>query len=110
MTLGIDSSLFGDDAEKFFLDDPFLYLNFHDGNGEVGIGFGGGGLALTRTLAADMSDIAKIYFTDIYYAAKTWRMSYQMTMDPILTGFDSDFSGGDVSLASTSTLSIGFKF
>ncbi|MFC1559623.1 hypothetical protein ACFL4F_00815 [Candidatus Margulisiibacteriota bacterium] len=92
-----------------------MYFSLNVGKGEVGIGGGGGGLPLTAALGADMTKIAKIYYTDIYYAEEFWRVSYQMTTDPILTGIDSDFSGESIDmnslkLATTSTLSIGLKF
>ena len=37
--LNIDTSKFGNDDNYFFLHDPVLYLDFHDGNGEKGLGY-----------------------------------------------------------------------
>src|SRR4030042_1606889 len=37
--LNIDTSKFGNDDNYFFLHDPALYLDFHDGNGEKGLGY-----------------------------------------------------------------------
>ena len=39
MSLNIDSTKFGNDSNYFFLHDPAMYLNFHDGEGDVGLGY-----------------------------------------------------------------------
>jgi len=92
-----------------------IYFSGKISKGELGFGLGGGGLPLTMAMGADMSKIARIFFTDIYYAEEFWRVSYQMTTDPILTTLKSDLSGetldaSSLKLATTSTLSVGFKF
>lgn len=38
-SLNIDTSKFGNNSDKFFLHDPALYLDFHDENDEVGLGY-----------------------------------------------------------------------
>lgn len=38
-TLGIDVSKFGKDDQWFFLNDPALFLDFHEGSGLVSIGY-----------------------------------------------------------------------
>lgn len=38
-SLNITTPNFGNDSDKFFLHDPALYLNFHDGNGNLGMGY-----------------------------------------------------------------------
>jgi hypothetical protein len=38
-TLNIDSTLFGNDSNKFFLYSPAMYINLHDGNGTNGLGY-----------------------------------------------------------------------
>jgi len=39
MSLNITTTNFGDDDNYMFLYDPAVYLNFHDGNGDLGIGY-----------------------------------------------------------------------
>lgn len=38
-SLNISTGNFGNDSNYFFLHDPALYLDFHDGEGEVGLGY-----------------------------------------------------------------------
>lgn len=37
--LNITTTNFGNDSEKFFLDSPALYIDLHDGNGLMGLGY-----------------------------------------------------------------------
>ncbi|MFH1710473.1 MAG: hypothetical protein ABH860_05355 [bacterium] len=95
--------------------DGNLYFGFNIMDGEFGFGFGGGGLPLMQAVMLDMSSIMKIFYTNIYYTKGIWQVSYLMTMDPVLTGFESDISTtagqtSELRLMSTSTLGIGVKF
>ncbi len=95
--------------------DGNIYLGFGVLDGELGVGVGGGGLPLLQAVMFDMSSIAKVFYSNIYYKKGNWQVSYLMTMDPVLTGFSSDISttpgtDSDIKLMSTSTLSIGVKF
>jgi len=95
--------------------DGNLYFGSRVNDAEIGLGFGGGGLPLIKALMLDMSSIAKVFYTNLYFKKGDWQISYLYTLDPVLTGFSSDVSStkgvsSDVKLMSTSTLSIGFRF
>jgi hypothetical protein len=95
--------------------DGNVYLGFGVYDGELGFGVGGGGLPLIQALMMDMSAIAKVFYSNVYYKRGDWQLSYLMTMDPVLTGFESDLSNSDpdeneIKLMQTSTLSLGFRF
>jgi hypothetical protein len=95
--------------------DGNLYLGARINDSEIGLGFGGGGLPFIKALMLDMTSIAKVFYTNLYYKKGDWQISYLYTLDPVLTGFSSEISStkgvsSDIKLMSTSTLSIGFRF
>jgi hypothetical protein len=95
--------------------DGNIYFGFGVLDGELGFGVGGGGLPLIQAVMFDVSTIAKVFYSNVYYKKGDWQVSYLMTMDPVLTGFSSDVSttageSSTVRLMATSTLGIGFRF
>jgi len=110
-----------DNLEEMYANTPIypvdanIYFGLGIFDGEFGFGFGGGGLPLLQAMMLDMSSIAKVFYSNVYFTRGNWQISYLMTMDPVLTGFSSDLSSSpgvdtEIRLMQTSTLSIGFRF
>ena len=95
--------------------DGNIYLGFGVFDGEFGLGVGGGGLPLIQAMTFDVSELAKVFYSNVYYKRGNWQVSLLSTVDPVLTGFSSDLSNtpgtsSDLKLMQTTTLSLGVKF